>query len=87
METSAIRIEAESERNIRTVVLRDDTAGAFEDILRARMLERTTIVLVEGVEIDLAPELGEAIGRFDMRAAAVRCWSIWHGWGRRPVGL
>ncbi len=79
MKTSAIRIDAISKRHIGAIVLADDAAGSFEDVLRGRMGQRLALLLVEGVEIDFAPDFREAIGRLDVGTASVGGWSFRHG--------
>jgi hypothetical protein len=71
MKTSAIRIDAVAKGNVRAVILADDAAGAFEDVVRRRMLQGMPVVLVESVEVDLSREKREAVGRCDVRAKAV----------------
>jgi hypothetical protein len=66
MEASTIGIDAEAEGNVGAVVAGDDAAGAIEEVLRPRVAQGAQIVLVETVEVDVAPEAREAVGQLDV---------------------
>ena len=72
MKASTVGVDAVAEGDVGAVVLADDADGPFEVVLRLRVGHRDEVVVRQRVEVGLADDEGEAVGRIDVRAAPLR---------------